>query len=352
MAVNRLRVTGLIKDHGKVTGVRARCGLTGEELLVTAKVVINAAGPWVEEVCSYDGVDSPKSLVLSKGIHICVSRETVPLSKMILTVTSDRRPVFLIPRGDVVYIGTTDTAYPNADIWPEVLPEEVHYLYKPVAHYLGISLSDADCIGSWAGLRPLIAQRGKSTKEISRKDEIWISDSGMITIAGGKLTGYRKMAEDTVDQACKFLGCTRPDPTDDIPLPGGDFEGSVDRVALDLARRYPMADKKAARLASLYGAECVDVVAQGQAQIGDSDMIEGEVSWAVRSESAFTLEDVIYRRMRAAYYSPGQVHGILAPVADLMAIQLGWTEGEKATQLENARSRLAADLAPVKGYPG
>ncbi|MEX2326266.1 MAG: glycerol-3-phosphate dehydrogenase C-terminal domain-containing protein, partial [Pseudomonadales bacterium] len=258
------------------------------------------------------------------------------------------RPVFLIPRGDVVYIGTTDTVYPGANAWPEVLAEEVHYLYQPVAHYLGIGLSDADCIGSWAGLRPLIAQPGKSTKEISRKDEIWISDSGMITIAGGKLTGYRKMAEDTVDEACRFLGCSRPDPTDDIPLPGGDFEGGVEAVALGLTRRFPLPDKTAARLASLYGAECVDVAAKGPAPIGESDMIEGEVIWAVENEGANSLEDLIYRRMRAAYYSPGQVGAILAPTADLLANALDWSVDEKERQIENTRARLVADLAMIK----
>ena len=235
------KVTGLVKDFGRVSGVRAACSLTGEEILVRGKAIVNAAGPWVESICRLDGLNSPKSMVLSKGIHIVVPRERLPLKQMVLTVTEDKRPVFAIPRGDVVYIGTTDSLYPQNDIWPEVTAEEVSYLYRPIAKYFGIRLAPEDCLTTWAGLRPLIAQTGRSTREISRRDEIWVSASGLITIAGGKLTGYRKMAEDTVNQACRVLGVDKPEPSSDTPLPGGDFSGTVDQLASTIARRFSVA---------------------------------------------------------------------------------------------------------------
>lgn len=349
IAFNRLPVTGLIKDYGRVTGVRARCRVTGEEVLVRGKAVINAAGPWVESVCEFDGLNPPKSMVLSKGVHIVVSRERLPLSQVVLTVADDKRPVFVIPRGDVVYIGTTDTRYPaGADLWPEVLPEEIEYLFGPVAKYFRTTLTDRDCLASWAGLRPLIQQPGKSTREISRRDEVWISQSGLITIAGGKLTGYRKMAEDTVDVACRQLQCNRPEPSIDEPLPGGDFDGTTADLAARLSARFALDLAQAGRLSALYGAEVSDVLAHGNAPVAEgADIVEGEIHWAMRQEGASSIEDVLYRRLRAAYYSPQQVGIVVEPVARIMADTLGWSEARTREEVDSVTQRLAIDHVGV-----
>ncbi|MCB1691478.1 MAG: glycerol-3-phosphate dehydrogenase/oxidase [Pseudomonadales bacterium] len=349
VAAPRLAVTGLIKDAGRVTGVRVRCEETGAELFVRAKGVINAAGPWVEDVYKFDGAPPPKSLVLSKGVHIVLPKSKVPLSEMILSVTTDNRPVFMIPRGDVVYVGTTDSRFEGpANVWPEVLPEEVSYLLEPVRRYLGISLTPKDCLTTWAGLRPLIAQRGKSTKEISRRDEIWTSESGLITIAGGKLTGYRKMAEDTIDVACRVSGLPAPGHVRDEPLPGGDFTGSIDDLARQVAQSYPMDETRAHRMASLYGSEATDVLALGAAPIADgADLARGEVLWAVQHEGASSLEDVLYRRTRTMYYSPEQLPKIVDPAAALMGESLGWSKSRVATESASLHERLARDLSPL-----
>lgn len=344
IAANRLQVQGLIKEFAKTTGVRAVCGLTGQEIVVRGKAVINAAGPGVERICQMEGTNAPKEMVLSKGVHIVVPQSRLPLRQMVLTVTDDNRPVFAIPRGDVVYIGTTDTRYPNNDVWPEVLPEEVEYLYRPVQKYFGISLDTSDCVSTWAGLRPLIAQSGRSTKEISRRDEVWVSASGLITIAGGKLTGYRKMAEDTVDQACRVLGLSRPEPSDDRPLPGGDFSGSVDSLAQELARDFQLDESDARRLCLLYGNEAVDVVKMGNTPVAEgTGILRGQVQWAMNFEAAVTLEDVLYRRTRTAYYAPLQLEAAVEPVGELMANHLGWSESEKASQVEKVKARFARD---------
>lgn len=344
IAANRLRVTGLVKDNGRVIGVRAHCGLTGTEIIVRGKAIINAAGPWVESVCQLDGLNPPKSMVLSKGIHIVVPRRRLPLSQMVLTVADDKRPVFAIPRGEVVYIGTTDSLYPHNDVWPEVTADEVHYLLGTMAQYFGVQLTDADCLTTWAGLRPLIAQAGRSTKEISRKDEIWVSESGLITIAGGKLTGYRKMAEDTVNQACKVLGVDRPEPSDDRPLPGGDFSGGVDELAAEIARQFQMPQTRARRLVLLFGNEAAEVIRADATPLAEGgDILKGEVLWALRYEAAHSLEDVLYRRTRAALYEPEQVPGIIEPAAQLMARELGWNTEKRDAEIAAARARFEAD---------
>ena len=134
-------------------------------------------------------------------VHSASDTTRLPLNQMVLMVAKDKRPIFAIPRGDVVYIGTTDTRYKDPpNVWPAVFASEIEYLLAPIKDYFNVELNLDDCLSTWAGLRPLILQRGKSTREISRKDEIWVSRSGLITIAGGKLTGYRKMAENIPNQ--------------------------------------------------------------------------------------------------------------------------------------------------------
>lgn len=344
VAMNRLAASGIIKDGGRVQGVRARCTLTGDELDIRGKAVINAAGPWVESVARFDGVPTPKPLVLSKGVHIAVPRERLPLNQMVMTITPDNRPVFMIPRGEIVYIGTTDSRYEAEDEWPEVLPEEIEYLLRQPAAYCGVNLRREDCLTTWAGLRPLISQTGKSTREISRRDEIWVSESGLITIAGGKLTGYRKMAEDTVDKACELIGTTASAVDVEQPLPGGDFAVSLRELALDVTQTWPMPDDRAERLVSLYGAESRDVLALGSREIvPGSKIVDGEVRWAITREGAHSVEDILYRRTRAAYYEPARIEALIEPVAQLAAGPLKWTEQQRIEQVAAMKARFDAD---------
>ncbi len=344
-ALNKMRVTGVLKENGVTNGVRATCQLTGEEVLVRARGVINAAGPWVESICDLDGLPSEKSLVLSKGVHVVIPHERLPLNEMVLMIAGDKRPVFAIPRGDVVYIGTTDSRYEkSADVWPEVYRSELAYLFAPVQDYFNVTLTMDDCLSTWAGLRPLIAQTGKSTKEISRKDEIWVSKSGLITIAGGKLTGYRKMAEDTVDESIRLLGLTAKAESEDIPLPGGDFAGDAESYSSQIANDYQMSTEKALRLTRLYGGEVAKVIARGSSPIVEgSRILTGEIIWAIEEEGAINLEDVIYRRTRAAYYRPEEVPKMLGRVADLLAAELGWSVDKRNAEVESVKARFQLD---------
>ena len=345
-AINKLKVTGLHKQNGKVHGVVARCQLTDESLVIRGRSVINAAGPWVEHICQMDDLPMPKSMVLSKGIHVVVPGSKLPVKQMTFSISLDDRPVFVVPKGETVYLGTTDSLHDKAEVWPEVTAEEVDYLFEPIRRYYGVDLHREDCLTSWAGLRPLIFESGKSTKEISRKDEVWLSDSGLITIAGGKLTGYRKMAEDAVDKACHLLGFAVEAPSTEEALPGGDISTSLRQSALDLAQVYPMPDAHSDRLVKLYGNEGRKVLAMGkQTLIPDGSVFAGEVHWAIREEGAQSLEDVLYRRTRAALYAPEETTDLVAPIANLMADELGWSETKLDSEITHVNQLLAADIA-------
>ncbi len=346
MAINKLKVTGLHKIANKVKGVSVKCQTSGEAFVIQGNAIINAAGPWVEQICQMDGVPMPKSMVLSKGIHVVVPATKLPVKQMTFSISLDDRPVFVVPKGETVYLGTTDTLHKHAEVWPEVTADEVEYLFEPIKRYYGVTLERDDCLTSWAGLRPLIFESGKSTKEISRKDEVWLSDSGLITIAGGKLTGYRKMAEDALDKACELLGIEFSASEVDEALPGGDLGSNLRQSALDLAQTYPMPDALSDRLIKLYGAESKQVLALGkQTLLPEGSVFSGEVYWSMREEGAGSLEDVLYRRTRAALYEPEESQQLVAPIAELMASELGWSAEQTAAEVAHVQALLAADVA-------
>lgn len=349
VAGNYIEVTGLDSAQQRIRGVHCRCSLSGEEFLVQAKSVVNAAGPWVETVCRMDrspvqGVK--QTLHLAKGIHIALPREKLPVDHLLVMSSPDGRSVFTIPRGDVVYIGTTDNTFKGEPThWPEIESHEVEYLLQPLSNYLTVTPPGVeDCIAAWAGLRPLVEQPGKSSKEISRKDEIWLSEAGLISIAGGKLTGYRLMGIEAVDQVCAALARDLA-PTDDLPpLPGGDFSESLERLSQLLQRGCNLDRKSCDRLVRLYGTEAADVVElSAEPLLPGSTLITGEVEWAVTKEAACTLTDVVYRRTRAALYNTER-REVVAPVAKQMAGLLGWDTKRTEQEIDNTNRLLDADL--------
>ena len=208
-----------------------------------------------------------------------------------------------------------------------------------------LSLQSAQVLSSWAGLRPLIAQSGKKTTEISRKDEVWVSRKGLVTIAGGKLTGYLKMAEMVVQQVVQqnpvfrerapsasnwFPGASQPEPPEGLLTSLLDSENVDAQVLTRLVRRY--------------GDEAQAVLSSGRELIAPgAKMILGQVHWAVTQEYAQTLEDVVYRRLRTPLYEPSLSARGLERISELMAEMLGWDEFERLHQLDQTRRLLAAD---------
>jgi glycerol-3-phosphate dehydrogenase len=347
-AVNWAQVTGVIVENERAAGVTAKCRLTGRELRVRAACVVNAAGAWVEALRRFEDPAAPALLHLSKGVHIGIPASRLPVRNLLLLGTDDRRSIFALRRDEIVFLGTTDTTYGRGpEIWPVITRADVEYLLAPVARYFALEKPAVEDVRTaWAGLRPLVAEPGKPPTDISRKDEILIGRAGVITIAGGKLTGYRPTALRSLERVAKVLGRALPDAGEGPPLPGGDFGGELAPLAQGLERKHALDPVTALRLARLYGTEAEAVTAQGAAPLAPgARVLAGEVDWAVQNEGALTVEDVLYRRTRAALYEADAREAIAAPIAARMATLLGWSDAEREAQLERARARLSGDLA-------
>lgn len=307
---------------------------------VRARVIVNAAGPWVDPVRQLEQHDAGRKLVLTRGIHLVFGRERLPVGRAIMMKTPDNRSAFTVPRGVHVYVGTTDTFYPSPDVWPSIEAADIDYLLQAAnLTFDGVALERSDVRSMWAGLRPLVADAGKSPSEISRKDEMWTGPEGVITIAGGKLTAYRRMAERAVDACAARLGTARPCSSHEHVLPGGDRPPETIGPALEKAGA---AADVAARLVQLYGSAAVQVWQDGGG-------VAAEVRYAVASEGAVRLEDWWYRRSARAWFDPGDRGGALEEGADEMGRLIGWSADEKRRQIDAVGDRMKSDLHGLDG---
>src|SRR6266480_1704059 len=233
VAANHAGVTGLLKNpDGTVTG--ARVG----DVEVRARAVVNAAGVWVDEIRGLDEGANPGTLRPAKGIHLSVPWEKVCCDiAVVIPVLKDKRSIFVVPWGDRVYVGTTDTDYDGSLDRPVCTPQDVTYLLDAVNRFLTQPLSQDDVLGTWAGLRPLVRDaRSERTADLSRRHSVQRSAGGLITVTGGKLTTYRRMASDTVDAAVAVLGRGGRSHTARLRLHGADGFEAVDDE--HLASRY------------------------------------------------------------------------------------------------------------------
>ncbi|MFT6370599.1 MAG: glycerol-3-phosphate dehydrogenase [Maribacter sp.] len=229
-AMNYASVTNFIYTDEKIAGVIVKDEVLGENFNINCKYVVSAAGPWVDELRSMNNSKKGKRLHLTKGVHLVFPYEKLPVKQSVYFDVPDGRMMFAIPRGKVTYVGTTDTNYnDDKDKVQTDLADAIYLLSAINNMFPKINLEMEDIVSSWAGLRPLIHEEGKSVSELSRKDEIFTSDTGLISIAGGKLTGYRKMAERVVDRIAKSMQeeyetKVKPCTTQDIPLCGNEFK--------------------------------------------------------------------------------------------------------------------------------
>jgi glycerol-3-phosphate dehydrogenase len=317
-------------DHA--TGVRCRSRLEGESLeaVVRGRIIVNAAGPWVDAIRALEaGAETPR-LSLTKGVHLVVPHVRLPLRRTVLMNAADRRPVFAVPRGEITYLGTTDTFYSETEYWPEIERGDVDYLFEAAARSFRTDpLETRDVVASWTGIRPLIMQAGKKPSEISRRNEVWTGPGGVLSIAGGKLTAYRMMAQRVVDTVAERLETrTAPETSHTVPLVGGDVD--PDSRVRELASRT--GEVTARRLVSLYGSEADDVAADG----GD---LEAEVRQAVRREGALQLEDYWVRRGARAWFDADAGLSVLEPASHEMARWLDWDEATRQAQVAACRRR-------------
>ena len=205
-AMNYATVTDFLYKNEKVAGVKVRDEVSGTDYEIKSKYVISAAGPWVDDLRVLNNSKKGKQLHLTKGVHLVFPYEKLPVKQSVYFDIPDGRMMFAIPRGKITYVGTTDTNYnDNKDKVRTDIADAIYLISAVNNMFPDINLELDDIVSSWAGLRPLIHEEGKSASELSRKDEIFVSDTGLISIAGGKLTGYRKMADRVVDRVVEKL---------------------------------------------------------------------------------------------------------------------------------------------------
>jgi glycerol-3-phosphate dehydrogenase len=339
---NYAPVRGIEKDDDRVVGARVEAD--GRELVVRARVVVNAAGVWADDVRALDQGTDPASIRPAKGIHI-----TVPWSKVrndiaaIVPVAGDRRSVFVVPWGDTTYIGTTDTDYDGPLDDPPCTPADVDYLLAAINAVTDERLTESDVIGTWAGLRPLLRKgHGTRTADLSRRHSVRTAPSGVVTVTGGKLTTYRRMAADAVDAALAVLGERgRPSRTKHLRLFGG--EG----LAPPVAALEPSAHE---HLTGRFGTEAEAVLALvaddrnlGEALVPGLPYLRAEARYAVRHEMARTLDDVLSRRTRARLLARDASAAAADDVADLLSVDLGWSRVERDAQVAGYRAAIATE---------
>lgn len=338
-------VRAIVREGDRAAGAEVAGTLPGETRGATARarVVVNAAGPWVDAIRRLEDDGAKQKLQLTKGIHLVVRRDRVPVHRTIIMSTPDRRSIFAVPRGRFVYFGTTDTFYETTEYWPAITGEDVRYLLDTCSRWFAVPpFSPADVVGVWSGVRPLLGEPGKKPHEISRRDEVTVGPGGVLSIAGGKLTAYRRMAERIVDACEQRLGRTpTPTATADEPLPGGDIPGDLE----DLRARVEalgLSPDDAERAVLLYGSEALSVYAEQPEPVG------AEAEHAVLAEGALTLEDYWVRRSRRALFDDAGGRAALEPAAERMGALLDWSPEERARQVAACRERHQQDMAVVR----
>ncbi len=348
-------------ESGKLIGVKVQDHISQETFNVFAKKIVNACGPWVDTIRRKDSSINEKRLHLTKGIHLVVPYERFPIQQAVYFDVEDGRMIFAIPRGDTTYFGTTDTNYTDELERPQVEPKDVTYLINAVNFmFPSLQITTEDIISSWAGLRPLIHEEGKSPSELSRKDEIFYSSSGLISIAGGKLTGFRKMAERTVDAVVKRLfreegRKIQQSVTDIIPLSGGNFTTPDDLPDYidDLVEIHQNTDldrKMIHDLVYKYGKnteKVIRIALEEQAHITDPSarLLLAELYYGIRREMILTPCDFFIRRTGALYFEPSKIQQFQNLVIQEMTRIFDWTPQQKKAYLAELQTEVKAVLA-------
>ena len=348
-SVNYVMATDFVYQNGQVCGIKAQDTLSGEEFEIASKHIVSAAGPWVDDLRQKDHSLTGKHLHLTKGVHIVVPKEKFPLQQAIYFDVPDGRMIFAIPRGKITYIGTTDTDYNGDKDRILTNKEDVAYLLDASnAAFSTIHLTKSDVVSSWAGVRPLIHEAGKSSSEISRKDEIFESNTGLLSIAGGKLTGFRKMAQRIVDVVVKkynrqdgtpkLEGCK----TDKIPLTGGVFSSAkeVNVFQTSLQKRLtPLGFDEyiSFYLVSNYGRQADTIIAfftEMDDQDLDLKLIKAECRFCIEHELVMNLRDFFIRRTGRLYFDIESVRKYGKKIGTYMMDMLGWDKKRLASELQ------------------
>jgi glycerol-3-phosphate dehydrogenase len=341
-AVNYATLVGLTKDAAdNVSG--ARVLVDGAEIEVRARTIVNATGVWSDEVRALDDHTHTATIRPAKGIHITVPWSLVRNEiAVVIPVPKDRRSVFVVPWGGdggphrFTYIGTTDTDYDGPLDDPQITPDDVSYLLRAINGASTTKITEADILGTWAGLRPLVAQaKSERTADLSRRHSVHTSPGGVVTVTGGKLTTYRRMAADAVDEVVKVIGHGGHSRTKKIALYGSDGWDAAD-IPKNLGERYGSDGRAVAALE----ASDPDLA---RPLLENLPYSRAEVVYATRAEMARTVDDVLSRRTRTRLLARDASAAVAEEVATLMAGELGWASDERERQVARYRALVAEE---------
>jgi len=348
LVANYIETTALLKPDGRVRGAAIRDVLTGQTASIRAHVVVNATGPWSDTLRRLDDPTAEPLLRPTKGAHVVVPRRRMSNEHAVTLLSQvDGRVMFVLPWGELSYIGTTDTDADSSPDGMRVTSSDVTYLLRSAnAAFPDARLTTNDVVSAWAGLRPLLRQDHANPSQVSREHRIVESAHGLVTIVGGKLTTYRVMARDVVDRVASRLHeldgrpvAPRP-PTDRLALPGG--EAAELEVLIEAARARGASEATARHLVASYGSEAAAVLnlvdrerPLGLPMIAGRPEIWAEVTYAVDRELAMRVQDILIRRLHLFYESRDQAHSIVAAVASRMKQLLGWDDVREAEELRD-----------------
>lgn len=329
-ALNYCRVTAFDKnDKGKITGIHADDQITGENIVLKSRVVVNATGVFADEIAKLDDFSSEPAIRPSQGVHVVLPGKFLQSgSAIMIPKTEDGRVLFAIPWYNEVVVGTTDTPVNDISLEPVALDSEIDFILKTAGLYLDRPPKREDVLSIFAGLRPLAAVKGKSeaTREISRRHKITFSSSGLLSVIGGKWTTYRQMAEETIDAAIS--------------------KGKLEKrkcITKNLSLGSVLPGNESDRL-SIYGKGAMEIklMIQRDPSLGKPLHNElpysvAEIIWICRNEQVITPEDLLARRTRALFLNARASMEMVTAVSEIMASQMGFNERWKQSEIEKFR---------------
>ena len=328
-------------ENGKIKSLQCYDHNTQKNFKLKSQHYVSAAGPWVDLLRKKDHSMNNKYLHLTKGVHIVFPRERFPLTQAIYFDVPDGRMIFAIPRGRSTYVGTTDTNYKGNLNRVVATQDDATYLLDATNNmFPSVNLSVEDIESNWAGLRPLIHEDGKDPSELSRKDEIFVSDTGLISIAGGKLTGYRKMAQRVIDRMLKDVPEKKKSHlvesyTQKIPLTAEPLKNTaeVDIYQQEIKQRLELLgiteEYQSEYLATTYGKQSNTIIDKMSYFLNDDPdecLIRAEVWYSIHHEMANSLTDFFVRRTGRLYFDIESVHRYRNLVQEDFIKYLGWDE--------------------------
>ena len=357
-AFNYLEVDDFIYESGKVVGVNVEDKLDSSKYAIRGKFVVSAAGPWVDNLRKKDQSAKGKSLHLTKGVHIVLDKSNLPIKHAVYFDAFDGRMIFAIPRGKVTYVGTSDTNYIGDLNRVLCSVEDVEYLLSSANKmFSDVALTRKDVISSWAGLRPLIHEDGKSPSELSRKDEIFISEQNLISIAGGKLTGFRLMSKKIVDllqrkdKSLPQASCA----TKHKLIHADSFNGYTEFVDFWFTQHKKYKDEGLTKYLSWYltttfgkNAEFIIKYALTiDADTFEEAIIKAEITYCIQYESACLPDDYFNRRTGRLYFDISSVKNHFELIVNEFAAAFSWS-AEKTTEEQSKARTLIEDVTIFK----